>query len=68
MILHGHVWVGARDLIHTCHKFIYEISSRIDCVGGVVPDAGGNLCVETAGGLVGVGLDLRKTCNKCAVN
>jgi len=39
----------------------------MDYLVGVVSDVGGNFCVETADGL-GVGYDLRRSCNNCAVN
>jgi hypothetical protein len=68
MIPHEHVWVWARNFVHNRHKFTYEISNRIDHLGGVVSYVGGNLCLETADGLVGVGCDLRSFCNNCAVN
>jgi hypothetical protein len=68
MIPYEHVWVWARNFVHNCLKFTYEISNRIDYVGGVVSYVGGNLFMETADGLVGVGCDLRRFCNNCAVN
>ena len=62
------MWVCARNFVHNCHKFNDEISNRIDYLGGVVSDVGGNFCVETADGLVRVGYDLHRSCNNCTVN
>ena len=52
------VCASVYDFRHDHHKFVYGISQRMDCLGGVVSHVDVNFCMGGAGGLDTMGHDL----------